>query len=188
MKSKFLYLFLISGLLSGYHCSAYCAKQENTPAAPEENGLQSIIDEGFTALFMAGDRQAALEKFNQALAIDPNSSGANVGLGAVYFEQGDIVLAKEYFVKAVTCDFRDASAFDGLGNCYRKLGDHKKAEDYYKHAIFLDDQQPWFHFHLGQLYSEGRNKKAAQAQARILAALDRALADKLISQIQAENP
>jgi Tfp pilus assembly protein PilF len=95
------------------------------------------------AYYSKKDYKAALDKYQEALNIDPMTRlrpqiEKNVGL--IYFDQDNVLEAIRHFKKAVELD---ASLFDAqflLGQCYLKIKDNKNAKKEFQAVIGLSPE------------------------------------------------
>ena len=85
-----------------------------------------------------GREPEALDYFNQAVHLMPNSDFAYNVLGSVYFPQGDYARAAEYFEQAVRVNPQDLGARFFLGTCWMKLGKPTQAAGEFRAAREVD--------------------------------------------------
>ncbi len=76
-----------------------------------------------------GRYDAALNDYNQALAIKPDYAAAYVGRGNVYKEQRNSPLAIADFGKAIELKPDDPAAYYSRGLIYQAMNDHRSALD-----------------------------------------------------------
>jgi superkiller protein 3 len=120
---------------------------------------------------------AALEAFQQALALDPKDANTYHGLGIVYRNLGQHAAALEAFQQAIALDPKDAYPHNGLGNVYRDLGQNAAALEAFQQAIALDPKYAYPHRGLGVLYRNlGQHAAALEAFQQAIA-LDPKYAD-----------
>lgn len=83
---------------------------------PEDNIIIKLIQEG-DELLQNGDRDAAEQKYHEALALNPASAEALYSIGAVYTHRQDFRTALEWAERAVAADpgFKPAHAIVGIG-------------------------------------------------------------------------
>jgi tetratricopeptide (TPR) repeat protein len=93
-----------------------------------------------------------IKAYQQALAIDPNSAGALVNLGTVYFNARALRDAERYYRDALTADPEYALAHFNLGNLYDETGDRAKALDHYQNALRLNANYADAHYNIALLY------------------------------------
>ncbi|PMS22527.1 glycosyltransferase [Trinickia dabaoshanensis] len=115
------------------------------------------------ALRSWGKLEAAVESYEQALALDPNHFRAHNDLGMALLHMRLPAAAASSFGKAVQINAQFAEAHSNLGNVLRELGDAQAAETHCRRAIAL---QPMF----GEAYNNLGNalktqRKLAEAAA-----------------------
>ncbi len=86
----------------------------------------------------AGERQKAIEAFEQALRLDPKNAVAwqNIGLTRVHADQPREALAA--FDKAFALNERLPRAWNGRGAAFEELGRHAEALESWRRALELD--------------------------------------------------
>lgn len=85
-----------------------------------------------------GRREKAVDMFNKALAIDPNSPSVLNNLGSLEFLSGDHEAAEKHFLKASELAPDDADVWLNLTKVAAKLKDGAKATQYAKKAVEID--------------------------------------------------
>jgi Flp pilus assembly protein TadD len=85
-----------------------------------------------------GREPEALDYFNQAVRLMPNSGFAYNVLGSVYFPHGDYARAAEYFEQAIRVSPQDVGARFYLGTCLGKLGKPMQAAEQFHAAREVD--------------------------------------------------
>ncbi len=93
-----------------------------------------------------------IKAYQQALTIDPNSAGALVNLGTVYFNARALREAERYYRDALTADPEYALAHFNLGNLYDETGDRTKALTHYQDALRLNPEYADAHYNVALLY------------------------------------
>ncbi|MBI4687610.1 MAG: redoxin domain-containing protein [Nitrospirae bacterium] len=83
----------------------------------------------------AKDSDNAIEEFNKALKIDPNSHDAKTGLGSALILKGDLAKAIEVLTSAQAANPYPQRGYYELGRAYEIKGDKDKAVEMYKKAI-----------------------------------------------------
>jgi len=101
--------------------------------------------------------RAAYEK---AIALDPQSTGALVNLGTLFFNARQHAKAEKCYKRAVEVDPAYALAHFNLGNLYDERGD-TKALHHYTEALRLNPGYPDAHYNLALLFqSRGQSMQA----------------------------
>jgi len=95
------------------------------------------------AYYSKKDYKAALDKYREALNIDPMTRlrpQIEKNMGLIYFDQDNVLEAIRHFKKAVELD---SSLFDAqflLGQCYLKIKDNKNAKKAFQAVIKLSPE------------------------------------------------
>ena len=79
--------------------------------------------------------QNALDTFQKALQLDPNSAAANSGIGNLYAGMRQCDKGIPYLQKALSINPREGTALFGMGACYMDLQQHEAAIPYLQKAI-----------------------------------------------------
>ena len=102
-----------------------------------------------------------ISAYSKASEIDPNSAGALVNLGTVYFNLRDWRRAEQYYRRALEVDPDYALAHFNLGNLCDEHGDRAQALSHYLAAIKLHPNYADAHYNVALLYqSTGQPLKA----------------------------
>lgn len=128
----------------------------------------------------------AIQLYTTALSLDPNYSGAYMGLAGDYYEKGDYRLEVSNAEKAANSDPDNAEAWYYLGTAYEDVGEFDKAIIAYNKALIIDPAYKDALHDLSLVYiATGNTKKARGLLPRLMAA-DRGLGKKfqlLISRV-----
>jgi tetratricopeptide (TPR) repeat protein len=93
-----------------------------------------------------------IEAYETATALDPNSAGALVNLGTVYFNGHQWANAERYYKQALEVDPEYPLAHFNLGNLYDERGDAPNALHHYHEALRLQPSYADVHYNLALLY------------------------------------
>ncbi len=104
--------------------------------------------------------ESAIEDYQKALSLDPQSTGALVNLGTIYFHLRRWPEAEEYYLKALAADANYALAHFNLGNLFDEQGEHDQAILHYLEALRLDPSYADAHYNLALLYQSMGQMKA----------------------------
>lgn len=94
------------------------------------------------ALARAGDTDAALGHFEQAIALKPGRERAYNNIGMVFYNQNRLEEARTYFERALVLKGDDAELLVNLGNVHARWGDLDRAIGYYSRALALAPGKP----------------------------------------------
>lgn len=101
--------------------------------------------------------------YEKAVALDPESAGAFVNLGTIYFHQRKWDDAERNYRRALEADASYSLAHFNLGNLYDEKGDRSKAFLHYLMAIRLNPSYGDAHYNLALLYqSSGQAFRAVR--------------------------
>lgn len=136
------------------------------------------VPAGFVAYgdYLASQRQfnAAINQWRTALAIDPNNSGALLGMGEIAIQTGHLTDGISY-LKHYTQVSPDAQGFALLGQAYSRLHDYSGARDACGKSFEIQRSPETLSCVAGADFELHNYKEAAQ----IFDALDRAAKDYL---------
>jgi superkiller protein 3 len=134
MKTKLVLALLIILLIGG------CADQNET--------AQNLVDKG-TKLFQEGNYDASIQKYNEALKVEPNNSVAYNLLGMAYRFKFNQTGTQEYktkeidsFKKAVDLDPKFWIAYKNLAASLYYQDRKKEAVPYLERALELQPNDP----------------------------------------------
>ncbi len=127
---------------------------------------QAAIDLRLTLgeIYMQDERyKPAEETYRQALALDPNSRKALVGLGKVLQAEAKSSLALEEFLKAAVLDPSDAEPIFLSGKLYNDIGKPNEAIKQFERVIKINPRYPLAHTEMGRVaLRRGEAKKAIE--------------------------
>lgn len=113
--------------------------------------------------------EKAVEAFQAALRIDPESASAQNSLGIVHATRGEFDQAIEAFRRALLSDPNSSSAHYNLANCLVEKGDVEGAVRHFVAALKIRPDNPSAHYDLGALLAkQGETTQAIQAFRRTL--------------------
>ena len=140
-----------------------------TTFAQNNNDASSLIKEGVQ---LNNDRKysEAIEKYNQALKIDPENLYADYQLAYSLFALNKGKEAIPYLEKVIKANSPiNAAAYDLLGNIYDKDNQTEKAIEAYKEGIKLKPDYQRLYYNLGLVYF--RVKRYAEAEKYAIEAI-----------------
>ena len=101
------------------------------------------------------------EAYEKTLELDPQSTGALVNLGTIFFNARSFVKAERFYVRAIEADPEYALAHFNLGNLHDEKGERDKAREHYERAVAINPSYSDAHYNLGLLYQNmGQPMKA----------------------------
>lgn len=134
-----------------------------------QNNAESLIQQGVT-LNDQGKYAEAIEKYNEALKVDPNSLHADFEMGYTLFTSGKGKEAIPYMEKVVQSKNQMVGgAYDMLGSIYDDDKQYDKAIEMYTAGIKADPKYQRLYYNLSVSYT--RQKKFAEAEANAIAAI-----------------
>jgi tetratricopeptide (TPR) repeat protein len=121
-------------------------------------------------LLESGDPYAAVEQFQEAARIEPDSAEVRANLGNAYAREGRAGDARDQYDAAIRIDPGFAGAHYDLGCALLAAGDPASAAAEFQSALRLDPGSAQAHNNLGLAYTRlGRTTEALEEYARALA-------------------
>ena len=153
---KKLILILFPLLLSG--CAIFLRTEPKEteiydPLIERNRQWQEQIDRGNWA-FANQDVQGALEAYQAALAIKPNSSETQLKIGEIYFQRGEYENARDAFIAFLNLDAKNTNVWNYLGYVYEKLNNYGASVRAYERALQIDPRNLYAMNHLGLAYKQ----------------------------------
>ncbi|MDE2999063.1 MAG: tetratricopeptide repeat protein [Gemmatimonadota bacterium] len=140
-----------------------CAESDDTRRTP----VETLYGEGMR-LFEAGNPEAALQKFREALGIDKKHAPSLVGMGHVHLQRGDLDKAEDAFMDARRRKRKYGPAHNGLGMVYmRKEKGLQWAIRYFQDAISVDRTYAEAYYNLAGAYRAIGDTKELMAYRRL---------------------
>lgn len=136
----------------------------NLPPPPEPTGdpkkdeHNSAFQRG-VLLLQQGRYDAAVERFQEALAADPKSISANLYLGLALQRGGYLIDAEKFYLRTTQLDPKNGKSWTNLGALYIDLKRWDDAETALRKAIAIDDKLPAAQNNLGKLLWMVRNDR-----------------------------
>ncbi len=114
-------------------------EQKDTVIQSQEMAIQSLelVNQGWTS-YNSGDKKGALEKFNDALELDPNNADASFGKAFVLYDLLDFTGAVYYYQKVLAINPNDSAALMNIGIALVDLGRYEEAITYYDKALTIN--------------------------------------------------
>jgi tetratricopeptide (TPR) repeat protein len=132
-------------------------------AAPPEPAYALTADQWFERAteLEEEDPAAAIEAYQRALHLRPESSEALINLGRIHAESGQVAQAADYFTRALEIDPRDATAVYNLGVVAQDMGNDDQAITLYRRALELDPHLAEAHYNLATIFDRAGDPKTA---------------------------
>lgn len=122
--------------------------------------VDPLVEQGYQA-FRRNDLAAARESYQRALAREPNSRDALLGLAAVEVRSGQLAAAESRYLKLLEIDPRDTQAVAALVSLRGRL-DPVASESRLKILIATQPEAAHLHFSLGNQYAQQSRWSEAQ--------------------------
>ena len=120
----------------------------------------------------SGAVKEAIQAYETAVHLDPNSAGAWVNLGTIYFNARQFGKAESHYRRALQADPTYALAHFNIGNLYDERGDYDRALQHYKDAVQLNPKYADAHYNLALLYQGGGHTMDAVRHWKLYLKLD----------------
>ena len=121
---------------------------------------------------------AALEKFQQELAINPGDAPSEYSIGVIYTNLHQLKQADEHFVNAKKIDPQFADAYVGLAKVFLQQKQPGKATNELEKAIQLSPENASAHYELMEAYRDQGRLADAQREMAVFQKLQKANAEK----------
>lgn len=102
-----------------------------------------------SCLAKSDDLAAAMDNFNQAIALNPDYPWARIGRGSLYQQQGQFNAALTDFQRALRETPNDVWLLNQIGDCLTVLNRFEEAASYFQQSVGLEPDHPWSLAHLG---------------------------------------
>lgn len=151
------------------------AISEPAPLRPRGDPQQRVQD-----LFLAavqaeetGERQRAIDIYEDLVAADPSYAAAFINLGTIYFHLRQYGRAEELYRHATEVDPEYVLAFFDLGNVLDELDRHDESIAAYERAVALAPRYGDAHYNLALAYERKGETRAALRHWESYVKLDR---------------
>jgi tetratricopeptide (TPR) repeat protein len=105
--------------------------------------------------------EQVIEAYRKAVELDPNSAGALVNLGTIYFNAHQWNEAERYYTQAIAVDPDYSLAHFDLANLCDERGNHALALEHYLTALRLSPSYADAHYNIALLYQSMRQPMKA---------------------------
>jgi tetratricopeptide (TPR) repeat protein len=123
------------------------------PAQPNPPTAETLFREG-VGLIQQQQLDRAIDRFRQAIDLDPKLVPAQYNLGLALRQKGDIQGAATAFYRTIQIKPDWALAYANLGAALLEGGNLPQAQEYLERAIVLDPQSAIGHYNLGLVYQQ----------------------------------
>jgi tetratricopeptide (TPR) repeat protein len=121
----------------------------------------------------AGQKQNAIEIYEEIIAADPGYAAAFINLGTLCFHQRNFVRAEELYRRATEADSSYVLAYFDLGNVLDELGRPDESISAYTRAIQLSPRYADAHYNLALAYERKGEPRRALKHWQSYLRLDR---------------
>lgn len=130
----------------------------NTPAPTftatvDSTALAGLIDDG-DAFLELGSYQRAIERYNDAIELDPNSLDAFMGRGLSYYYLSDYEPAIADYSQVIELDPQEINAYYNRGLANLEFGNLDSALNDFSTVVGFDPQDSEAYYQLGMVYFE----------------------------------
>lgn len=137
-RYKLASYILIAVLLipaAGRTCFRNLSWKDSEKLWENEAGTGRALNNYGRSLYLAGDIDGAIAKFEEALEINPLDTKALNNLGATLKMKGDLQRPGIYFERAMKLNPTDPMGFNNMGDLLLAMGDNSEARKYFEKAI-----------------------------------------------------
>ena len=133
--------------------------------------VQSLFDAG-GKLAEAGNHSEAIEKFQQALALDPQQANIMGNMAESYRKLGKLDEALDAYKKAIAINPNESVFYTNMGVVLDKMGKREESLEAYKKAASLNPGgSAQSHFNLGATFANnGKTEEAIEAFRKAISA------------------
>lgn len=107
------------------------------------------------------DTRQAIDSYERALRLRPDSTETWINLGRLYAETGQTERASACFGEALAVDPADATAIYNLGVVSQDAGRDHEATEYYQRALQIDPYLAEAHYNLATIFDRNGDPRAA---------------------------
>ena len=141
------------------------------PLVEQSRRWQEQIDEGNWA-FQNREFDRALQAYQTAMAIKPNSSEVQLKIAEIHFQRQEYEHARDAFARLLKLDPKNVNALNYLGYIHENLNNYNAAAEAYEAALKLSPQNLYTLNHLGLAYKQLHRLDEAESVLRQALALD----------------
>jgi tetratricopeptide (TPR) repeat protein len=138
-------------------------ESEHGAARRRKAEAELLFEKGLEMEQTGAPIEEVIEVYKYAVMLDPQSTGALVNLGTIFFNARDMTQAEGYYRRAISADPEYALAHFNLGNLYDETGRRSMALHHYEEALKLNPRYADAHYNLALLFqTTGETLKAVR--------------------------
>ena len=157
-------------------CAIFPKTQSNSPGIVdpliEQNQQWREHTEAGNAALQQGHLQDALESYQAAVKIRPNSNEIQYKIAEIYFQLEEYENARDAFVAFLALEPNHITALNYVGYIFEKLSKYENAAQYYERVLSISKDDLYALNHLGLAYKQLNRLDEAEAQLRKALTLD----------------
>ena len=173
---------LSCAVLCGLHATVAVAAQQSRKTPPSLLELEAAVTRSprdpkplvilGLAYLDTNDSARALDAFQRAVQVGPQSAEAHNWLGVALSSKADLPAAIAEFRKAVALDPEYGRAYSNLGSALAQSGDYAEAVEVFQRALALEPNSVGAHLNLGMALREKGDLEAALEHLKGVAAAE----------------
>jgi tetratricopeptide (TPR) repeat protein len=142
--------------------------------APKAGGRRELQErfQDAVAAEEAGEKQRAIELYEEILTLDADYAAAAINLGTVYFHMRQFGRAEELYRRATVSDPGYVLAYFDLGNVLDELGRLEESIAAYRRAVALSPRYGDAHYNLALAYERTGQERCALRHWRAYIKID----------------
>jgi len=134
------------------HLLEFRAKESPHAERNQRQSAERWFQRGLDLEQTGAPSEQVIEAYQKAVELDPNSAGALVNLGTIYFNAHQWKEAERYYTQAIEVDPDYALAHFDFANLCDERGDHALALEHYLTALRLSPSYADVHYNIALLY------------------------------------
>lgn len=170
---QFLVLSLLFALAG---CAIFPKTQSGSPVIVdpliERNRQRREHTEAGNTALQQGHLRGALDAYQAAVKIRPNSNEIQYKIAEIYFQLEEYENARDAFVAFLALEPNHITALNHVGYIFEKLSNYESAAQYYERVLSISKDNLYALNHLGLAYKQLNRLDEAEAQLRKALALD----------------
>jgi tetratricopeptide (TPR) repeat protein len=150
---------------------------EVAPVPRADSSTAQKVQDLFVAAVHAeetGDKQRAIEQYEEMLALDPDYAPAYINLGTIHFHLREFMRAEQLYRRATETDPQYVLAFFDLGNVLDELERPDESIAAYQRAVELSPRYADAHYNLALAFERKGERRPALRHWQAYLRLDKA--------------